>query len=113
MELPLHMTFWGQTAPYPPGKGAYLSHKVRRCWLVPTSAILTVIRQELGDVGGEGGADLAERAVDAASKAGHASGCAESDQSNDQGVLDQILAFFAVLQVLEFDVDLKKDAVHV
>ena len=65
------------------------------------------------DVGCEGGADGIESLVDAAGQCAHASGSTEGDQSDNQSVLDQILTFFAALQVLELHVKLQKDGVHV
>src|SRR5258707_5442062 len=49
----------------------------------------------LGDVGGENGSNCRERIVEAAGKELHASNCTECDQSHDQGILDEVLAFFA------------------
>jgi hypothetical protein len=43
------------------------------------------------DVGCEGLANRIEGLVDAAGQSAHTSSCTEGDQSDDQGVLDQIL----------------------
>jgi len=65
-----------------------------------------LLRQGL-DVGCEGDADGIESVVDATGKCLHASGSTEGDQGNDQSILDQILTFFAVHQVLELHIKLQ------
>jgi hypothetical protein len=67
---------------------------------------------ELGDVGAELRAHVAECSVDGAGQTLHAGSCTEGDQSDDQGILNQILTFFAVLQILELDIELQKHIIH-
>lgn len=64
------------------------------------------------DAGPEPGADRVERAVNAACEGAHAGGCTEGDESNNESILDQILAFFTILEVLELDVELEKQVIH-
>jgi len=71
-----------------------------------------MIRQELGDAVAERGADGAECAVNAASESLHAGGGAKGDQGHDQSILDQILTFLAVDQILELHIHLDEQVVH-
>jgi len=68
--------------------------------------------QKLGDVAAQGGADVGEGGVDAGGERLHASGGAESDESDDQSILDQILAFFTAREFLELHIKLDKQVVH-
>jgi hypothetical protein len=63
-------------------------------------------------VGGQLGADRVESAVDAACQSSHAGRCAEGDECDDESILNQILTFFTVLQVLELDIELEKQVIH-
>jgi hypothetical protein len=67
---------------------------------------------ELADVSAELGADSAERCIDAAGQFAHAGGCAKRDQSDDQGVFDEILSLFTAGQILELHIELQKQVVH-
>jgi hypothetical protein len=58
------------------------------------------------------GADGVESAVDAACQCSHTGRCAEGDESDDESILNQILTFFTVLQVLELDIELEKQVIH-
>jgi len=55
------------------------------------------VQQELNDC--EGSVDLGEHSTEASGQNAHTSGGAKGDQSHDQGILDQVLTFFVVLQV--------------
>ena len=59
------------------------------------------------NVGCEGDANGIKSAIDATGHCLHASGSTEGNQSNDQSILNQILTFFAVHQVLELNVKLQ------
>jgi len=74
--------------------------------------VLSRLGQRLANVGAQGGADALEREVEAASERLHARGGAERDQSNDQGVFNQILTLFTAGQILELNVQLQKHGVH-
>ena len=63
---------------------------------------------ELADVSAELGADSAERCIDAAGQLAHTGGCAERDQSDDQGILHEILTLFTAGQILELNIELQK-----
>jgi hypothetical protein len=75
------------------------------------SVVLSLLRQKLADVGAEGAADSLECLVEAGGQSVHAGGGAECDQSNDQGIFNQILTLFTAGQILELDIELQKDPV--
>ena len=64
------------------------------------------------DGGGECRADAAEDRVDLASQRADAGGYREGDQSNEQGILDQILTFFRY-QALDRNGQLRDEVGHV
>src|SRR5579863_10473997 len=64
------------------------------------------------DIGGEGRADLVESRVDAAGQSLHAENRAKGDQSHDQGVLNQVLTFFASHNGLVVDINLEHQILH-
>src|SRR5580658_640949 len=66
----------------------------------------------LGRVGSELGADVAECEVKTRGQALHSGCCAKRDQSNNQGILNQVLPLVAARQVMELDVELEKQNVH-
>lgn len=57
-------------------------------------------------------ADGVERIIDATSQSAHAGGCTEGDESNDERVFHQILTLLAMGQILKFNVELEKQAIH-
>src|ERR1019366_4851891 len=61
---------------------------------------LSVSRNGL-DGGGERCADVPERGVDVAGKPLHACSRCEGNKSNNQGILNEILTFFAAQQALD------------
>jgi len=75
-------------------------------------AVLSRLGQRLANVCAEGCADALEREVEAASQGLHAGSCAKRDQSNDQGVFNQILTLFTAGQILELNVQLQKHGIH-
>jgi len=80
--------------------------------LSPRVSIESTVRR-LGDLGGELGADVGECGVDLASKCAHASRCTESDEGNNQRVLDQILSIFAQHLHSHFVVEIDQFGFHV
>src|SRR5271156_2375058 len=62
-------------------------------------SVLPILRQELGGRQ-ELGADVGERSVDVVGKCSHAGDGCKTDQSDDQGILDQVLTFFPRDQAL-------------
>ena len=72
----------------------------------------TAANPGLRDGGAERGADVTERGVDGAGQLAHASGGTESDQSDDQGIFDQILTFFTSGQILELNKELEEQGIH-
>jgi hypothetical protein len=46
--------------------------------------------------------------VNATSQCAHASGCTEGDESDDESILNQVLTFFTVLQILELHIELEQ-----
>jgi hypothetical protein len=62
--------------------------------LLRTAAPESFAGRGLGDVGADCGGDIGEGRVQAGGKSFHASGGSESDERNDQGVLDEILTVF-------------------
>jgi len=68
--------------------------------------------KKLADVAAESGADALEGRVEAGGQSLHAGGGAEGDQSNDQGVFNEILTLFAAGQVLELHIQLEEHGVH-
>ena len=73
---------------------------------------LTATCPGLRDRGTQGLADVAECRVDGAGQLAHAGSRTESDESDDQSVLDQILTFFAAGQILKLHIELQKHVVH-
>jgi len=61
---------------------------------------------------GKRAADVREHSHNCAGNLVHAGDCGQSDQANEEGILDQILTFFAVLQALELHVQLEKCVAH-
>jgi hypothetical protein len=74
---------------------------------------MPVFWQGLRDAGSEMRANVAERRVDTRSELAHAGGGAEGDESNDQSVLDQILALFASREVLDHHIELDHEVIHI
>jgi hypothetical protein len=70
------------------------------------------LQQRLLRAGNKQAADAQELIVDGASQTLHAGNCGKRDQGNDQGIFNQILAFFAARQVLELHVHLEKQIIH-
>lgn len=68
--------------------------------------------QASNEAGGECAADGREGAIEAAGDGLHASGGSKCDQSNSQGVLDQVLAFFAMNEVLNLETKNEKHSVY-
>lgn len=73
----------------------------------------TLLRRRLDRVAAQNRVDVAECRVEAAGQSLHARSGAESDQGNNQSILDQILTFLAVHQVLALQVHLQKHGIHV
>ncbi len=76
--------------------------------LIPTG----ILENESGDGGRERGANGVECLVNATSQCAHAGGCAESDESHDQSIFNQILAFFLILQGLELQIEVIHKILH-
>jgi len=66
----------------------------------------------LRDGGCQGRADVAECGVDGTRQLAHAGGSTEGDESDDQGVFDQVLTVLTVGQILELHKKLNEDVVH-
>ena len=64
------------------------------------------------NVGGQGAGDAREGLVQARREVAHAGDRAKRDQSNDEGILNEILAFFALNQRLSNEVHLHHEIVH-
>ena len=79
-----------------------------RCWVLCPDGVLSRLR----DAGAERGLMLLNAVLSALASLPMPRGGAESDQSDDQSILDQILTFFAALQVLELHIQLEKQIVH-
>jgi len=79
---------------------------------VLSSSALYVLQQNGGDGRAQIRTDLSECRVDPGCQRAHAGGRTESDQSDNESVLDQVLTIFAVLQVLKLHVDLQKQVLH-
>jgi hypothetical protein len=75
-------------------------------------AVCSALSQKLADVGAERGADVAESEVEAGGQSLHAGSGAKGDQSDDQGVFNEILTLFAAGQILELHIQLEKHGVH-
>lgn len=90
-----------QRLPFSP---AYLSPENQICVL----QVRPRFGWRLACVAAELRADIAEGGIQALGQRTHASGGAERDQSNDKGVLDQVLAFVAAQQILKLQVPLEK-----
>src|ERR1017187_6604862 len=73
---------------------------------------LPLFWQRLGDRCAQLGADAGERGVDACGESTHAGGSTEGDESDDQGVLNQVLTLFVAFQVLEFHIEFKQQVTH-
>jgi hypothetical protein len=58
-------------------------------------------------------ADVGEDGVDIVSQALHAGGGSNGDQGNDQGVFNEILAFFPKDEAFNLGVDVQQEMVHV
>jgi hypothetical protein len=65
-----------------------------------------------GYVAAQFGANISERGVEAASQSLRASGGAEGNQTDNQGVFNQVLTLFATDQILERHVQLYKQYIH-
>jgi hypothetical protein len=72
----------------------------------------TLLRRRLDRVAAQNRVDVAECSVEAAGKCLHARSGAESDKGNNQSILDQILTFLAVHQVLELHIQLDNHGIH-
>src|SRR5271170_4774540 len=74
-------------------------------------SVLPILRRELSGRQ-ELGADVGESRVDVVGKGSHASDGCKTDQSNDQGILDQVLTFFARDQALNLGRQLVNHFLH-
>ena len=72
----------------------------------------TLLRRRLDRVAAQNRVDVAECSVEAAGQSLHARSGAESDQGNNECILDQVLTFFAIHQVLKFHVQLDKHRIN-
>ena len=68
----------------------------------------TLLRRRLDRVCAQNCVDVAECCVEAAGQSLHARSGAESDKGNNKSILDQILTFLAVHQILELHIQLDK-----
>ena len=66
----------------------------------------------LGDAGGQGLADVAKNAADAACEVAHGRYASQRNHGESERILDQVLAFFAVHQTMDRSVDLEHQLVH-
>jgi hypothetical protein len=64
-------------------------------------------RRRLADVAAQRGADALECRIEASSQIFHPGGRSESDESNHEGVFDQVLTIFAAGQILKLDKQLE------
>jgi hypothetical protein len=87
---------------------AHLSHGGTDSWLYGLYRTAPGLRKAAGERGADGG----EGGVQARTQGLQSSGCAESHESDDQGILDEVLTFFADHQGLHLDKQLKHEVVH-
>ena len=69
-------------------------------------------RYELADVAAQECTDVAERGVDGSSHLAHSSRCRQCNQSDHQGILNQILALILREQALDLYVEFQQRIFH-